>query len=593
MYTDEKNAQIVLALFKKIGVKHVIVSPGTTNVPIARGVQEDEFFVAHSAIDERSAAYMACGLSSELGEPVAISCTGATASRNYMPALTEAFYRKIPLVAVTSMNDAADIGNLTTQVIDRSVGPNDIDVASVRLDPIRTDKEFSEACLRVNRVLGELGRNGGGPVRIELITSEGGAFSTKELPDVRLIKRYSMDDEGAWPVISESSKVVVAMGALPRFNSAEKLAFDAFTGSRDAVAFANMASGRPGKHSFFSALSCAQLVDNPVSADLEPDLVVQIGEMSGDYDTGAYLNSLDCPIWRISPDGEMRKTFGRLDAVFQCGLRSFFEHYSDQDPGRVGSYAKAWTDYDETLRGRCPDLPYSNIWIARMLSKVVPEGSVVHAAILSSMAAWNFFPPDNDVETSSTVGGFGIDGCVSTLIGASLADPSALHICVTGDLAFFYDMNSLGNRHVGSNVRILLVNNNVGMTFKHTNHFAHTFGHEADEFIAAGGHNVNRFDSYRPGASSPAKAWAESLGFFYLSASDKREFEDGIDDFLSYGADRPVLFECFVGQEEEKASRDIVVSIDQRRTLKGSAKRMVKDKLSPATVGSIKKMLDR
>ena len=118
----------------------------------------------------------------------------------------------------------------------------------------------------------------------------------------------------------------------------------------------------------------------------------------------------------------------------------------------------------------------------------------------------HFFPPDNDVETSSNVGGFGIDGCVSTLIGASLADPSALHICVTGDLAFFYDMNSLGNRHVGSNVRILLVNNNVGMTFKHTNHFAHTFGHEADEFIAAGGHNVNRFDSYRPGASSPAKA---------------------------------------------------------------------------------------
>ena len=53
----------------------------------------DGSFEMISSVDERSAAYMACGMAEESGEPVMITCTGATAARNYMPALTEAFYR--------------------------------------------------------------------------------------------------------------------------------------------------------------------------------------------------------------------------------------------------------------------------------------------------------------------------------------------------------------------------------------------------------------------------------------------------------------------------------------------------------------------
>ena len=43
-------------------------------------------FELYSAVDERSTAYIACGLAAETSEPVALSCTGATASRNYVPA---------------------------------------------------------------------------------------------------------------------------------------------------------------------------------------------------------------------------------------------------------------------------------------------------------------------------------------------------------------------------------------------------------------------------------------------------------------------------------------------------------------------------
>ena len=101
-YTDEKHIQILLSLLKENNIRKVIASPGTQNISLVMSMQNDPFFEVYSAADERSAAYIACGLSAESGEPVVLSCTGATASRNYIPGLTEAFYRKIPILAITS-----------------------------------------------------------------------------------------------------------------------------------------------------------------------------------------------------------------------------------------------------------------------------------------------------------------------------------------------------------------------------------------------------------------------------------------------------------------------------------------------------------
>ena len=80
----------------------------------------------------------------------------------------------------------------------------------------------------------------------------------------------------------------------------------------------------------------------------------------------------------------------------------------------------------------------------------------------------------------SNTGGFGIDGLMSTIVGAALADKNQLHYLVIGDLAFFYDMNVLGNRHVSATIRILLVNNGKGTEFRNYTNFASKFGDEAD-----------------------------------------------------------------------------------------------------------------
>ena len=100
-YTNERNAQIVIALLKAHGIRKIIASPGTTNICLVSSMQRDSYFEMYSAPEERSAGYMACGLAAESGEPVVITCTGATASRNYLPAMTEAFYRKLSVLVIT------------------------------------------------------------------------------------------------------------------------------------------------------------------------------------------------------------------------------------------------------------------------------------------------------------------------------------------------------------------------------------------------------------------------------------------------------------------------------------------------------------
>ena len=155
-YTSERNAQIVIALLKNHGIRKVIASPGTTNICLIASMQQDPYFEIYSAADERSAGYIACGMAAESGEPVVISWTGATASRNYMPALTEAFYRKLPVLAITSSRRNYRIGHNFDQVTDRTQLPKDVAKLSVQV-PLVYDNESEWAdIIAVNKAILEL-----------------------------------------------------------------------------------------------------------------------------------------------------------------------------------------------------------------------------------------------------------------------------------------------------------------------------------------------------------------------------------------------------------------------------------------------------
>jgi len=225
MYSDEKNVQILVALLKMHDIRKVIASPGSVNSPLVASLQIDSHFEMYSSVDERSAAYMACGLSAESGEPVVISCTGATASRNYFSGLTEAFYRKLPILAITSTPPVSRVGHHIAQVIDRSSRPSDVVKLSVTLPVIKDQEDRWDCEVKVNRAILELKRNGGGPAHINLPTNFLRTYSTTELPECRKIQR--IDEASKFPEFP-GGRVAVFIGSHAVWSKQETESLETF-----------------------------------------------------------------------------------------------------------------------------------------------------------------------------------------------------------------------------------------------------------------------------------------------------------------------------------------------------------------------------
>ncbi|MBR0453296.1 MAG: 2-succinyl-5-enolpyruvyl-6-hydroxy-3-cyclohexene-1-carboxylate synthase, partial [Bacteroidales bacterium] len=190
-YTTDRSTQILISLLKEHGIKKVIASPGTTNAIFVTSIQNDSYFEIFSCVDERSAAYMACGMSYTTGEPVVITCTEATASRNYLPGLTEAYYRKLPILAITGLHSPYNVGNLYTQAIDRTQTPKDTVKYSTEIGQCRDSNDEWHVNLEINKAILELTRNGGGPVHINMQVANRWDFYVDKLPKTRVIKRVS------------------------------------------------------------------------------------------------------------------------------------------------------------------------------------------------------------------------------------------------------------------------------------------------------------------------------------------------------------------------------------------------------------------
>ena len=579
-YTVEKNAQILISLMKKHGVRKVVASPGATNVCFVASIQQDPYFEVYSSVDERSAAYIACGLAEESGEAVALSCTGATASRNYVSGLTEAYYRKIPILAITSTQFTGRVGHNIPQVIDRSASMNDIQRLSVELPVIYSAEEEWLCCVKANEALLELKHHGGGPVHINLTTTYSNEYSCKELPEARFIDRICVND--TFPKLS-GEKIAIIVGAHSKWEDRLTKLVDKFCEKYNAVVLYDHTSNYTGNYGVLANLITNQELYRPDCQSM--DVLIHLGNVSG-----AYMTLYPDKVWRVNPDGEICDTFKKLEYVFEMKEEAFFNYYVTHAPNssKNVTYAEEWKKEREKILSKIPDLPFSNIWIAQQMSKELPENSVLHLVILNSLRSWNLFDMAKSIRGYSNTGGFGIDGCVSSLIGASLANPEILYFGIIGDLAFFYDLNSIGNRHIGNNVRLLIINNGKGTEFRNYNHNAAKFGNDADKYIAAAGHFGNK-------SSVLLKHYAEDLGFKYCSASTKEEFLSNIEFFVSNKHyDQPILFEVFTSSENESDALKLVSRIDMGENQQTNvAKKIVKTILGESGVKTIKKIINK
>jgi 2-succinyl-5-enolpyruvyl-6-hydroxy-3-cyclohexene-1-carboxylate synthase len=96
-----------LATLSKLGVVDVVVSPGSRSQAIALAAydlsqRDDMVCDLHVAVDERTAGFMALGLSVQSGEPTVLVCTSGSAPSHYLPAIIEARHSGIPLLILSA-----------------------------------------------------------------------------------------------------------------------------------------------------------------------------------------------------------------------------------------------------------------------------------------------------------------------------------------------------------------------------------------------------------------------------------------------------------------------------------------------------------
>jgi 2-succinyl-5-enolpyruvyl-6-hydroxy-3-cyclohexene-1-carboxylate synthase len=451
------------------------------------------------------------------------------------------------------------------QFTDRSVSQNDVKKISVDIPVIKDSDADAErsAILKVNKALAAATAHGCGPVHINLHFDTLSVKSKyiRNFPKIHYL--YSEDLLNS-EIVSQIKRCLsgkhigIHIGSHRKFTNDEAEAINRFVRSSGAVVFCDHTSNYHGNNKLLISV-----VSHLKDCKIKPDMVVDIGGITGDYTAITYFKGIEH--WRVSEDGQYNQRYGGLSYQFFCSERLFFETMTNDISGGGGSdcafYGQMLENIGEII---IPEMPLSNTYISYKLSKKLPKYSFLHMSILNSLRNMNCFPLDETIDCCSNVGGFGIDGAVSTLVGHSMVNSQRLYFGLIGDLAFFYDMNALGIRHIKNNLRILLVNNGRGIEFRLNHALESPYGDSLNHFVAAHGH----FGS--------AKAWAESMGFEYMHARDKSEFDNNIDMFCSPGVatfEKSVLFEVFTSVEGELEGLSLLNSANR------SINSMVRDKV--------------
>lgn len=575
MYTELKSYQIIIALLKEYGIRHLVLSPGARNVPFVHSVEEDNFFTCYSVVDERSAGYFALGLAQELGEPVVISCTSSTAACNYWPPVAEAYYQGVPIVVLTSDRDPQMLGHREDQMIDQ-VGMYDRHVKrSVNLPIVRDDDDFLCCARLVNEALLELSHRGTGPVHINVpMKYYSTSFPLKELPQVRKIDRICLSDSSdVWSEkiaeLDKAKRVLVVCGQQSKPSQALIDALRAFAEkSGCAVAVEHMSNIKVAGAFNSSVCMDTHYVSDRKFEELLPDIVISFGGnvMSG-LKAMLRKNAGRFDHWLVQEDGEICDLFKSVRNVFECPPEHFFAFAEANIRSFHGcvEYRDRVLDYATSVK--VPSFTWSNVRAVQSLASRIESGSIVHMSINSAIRTTNFFELASGVSCYANIGTYGIDGCLSSFLGQSVASPDKRCYLIIGDLSFFYDMNALRIRHIGCNVRIMMLNNHGGEEF----YYNGMWQNEKSDL-----HTTARHEDR-------AKGWVESRGFKYLAAANESEFDAQIDQFCA-DSDTPIFFEVFTEMSMDAKVIESFYNLSRPKDLASEAKRRGKEFVK-ATVG--------
>lgn len=527
MNAERECCHAVAALLAAHGVKRAVVSPGSRNAPLIEALDSVGSMHLTVVIDERSAAFMALGMASVTGECVALVCTSGSALLNYAPALAEAYYRHIPLVAISAdrahewidRNDGQTILQPTAygEFVKRRFNIDSRDSAVYRdlvvndavnlacgypCGPVHVNIEIPDPSLTDNAP-----STGGKPRHIKKI---GRGFDLDRNDISQLAGRLGPD-----------TRVMVVAGCYKpdqRLNKAlgRLCSFGNFIVMADAI------SNLHGQGIITTVDTVLSGISHDIAESLRPDIVISHGGAILSARLKSYLRDGEVEHWHVGGEEVSQDTFGSMsltiDTAPECFYRQIIAAMRHTDAH--SDYSMRWIRYSEraiaTAREYIANSPWCDMSVISRVLALVPRRFNVQLSNGMSVRYAQLLPYGHH-RYDCNRGVSGIEGSTSTAIGASACYNEGT-ILITGDMSAAYDMHGLSLESIPARFKMVVVANNGGGIF---NYIKGTCGYE----------HVNRYLAAQ--RDFCIGDIAAALGFRVFEASSFDELDSAMEKMLS------------------------------------------------------------
>ncbi|EWT05800.1 2-succinyl-6-hydroxy-2,4-cyclohexadiene-1-carboxylate synthase [Intrasporangium chromatireducens Q5-1] len=482
--TATRLAQAVLGGLWLAGVREVVLSPGSRSAPLAMALYAAERagdVRLHVRVDERSAGFLALGLSLGSGDPVAVVTTSGTAVGNLLPAVMEAHHsgRRVIVLSADRPERLRDTGaNQTT----RQAGIFGVFAACHDLPPDATEADIATAV--------DAAVAAGGPTQLNL------QFDGDLLP-------ASDEADTWWTRPSRSSRTS------PPNATFEGEGGGAPRGSATNTALRGRARAYPMPGAEVLGNGPRTVVVAGDDAGPSARLLAEAGNwpLLAEPTSGARTGRQALRTYRLLLATALRDEIERVVVVGHPTLsRPVTGLISDPglevvavrgrsgvatDPGRVARHLDTvptvaaadppewfdrWQRADQRLAARIDDAQDwsrpTGLTTARTVAGAVGPGTTLVVGSSSPVrdldvmaAPWR---PQEHRFVVGNRGLAGIDGMTSTAVGVALGRPQAMRtLAIMGDLTFIHDSNGLliprGDRRPG--LTIVVVSDDGGSIF--------------------------------------------------------------------------------------------------------------------------------
>ncbi|WP_051133529.1 2-succinyl-5-enolpyruvyl-6-hydroxy-3-cyclohexene-1-carboxylic-acid synthase [Nocardia paucivorans] len=440
MNPSTAQARVVVDELVRGGVRDVVLCPGSRNAPLAFALQAADAagrLRLHMRIDERTAGFLAVGLAIASGAPVPVVMTSGTAVANLGPAVLEANYARVPLVVLSANRPYEMLGTGANQTVEQlglfgsqvratiSLGLAETEPDGDRGGYPRQNSVWRSAVCRVLAAARGTRSGNAGPVHFDIPLRE------PLVPDV--------ESETATP------------------------------------------AGRPGERPWTQTQYAT--LDVPLEIDLTPDTVVISGHGAGFRPElsalptvaeptapmhGPALHPLALPLLRprqaiITGRPTLHRQVSKVlaDPNITVYALTTGPRWPDVSGNVVGTGTRAVVEGhpDPKWLARCRELDARahEVVRAELARHPKPTGLHVAAVVMDSLREGDqlLLGASNPVRDAALVshprpgirvlsnrGVAGIDGTVSTAVGAALHHPGRT-VALIGDLTFLHDASGL------------------------------------------------------------------------------------------------------------------------------------------------------